>query len=119
MLPLLGIFAPLDRDIERLYLSTARAVSFVEKGEFRNAIASIERADEVALRTGLEVDVRTFKSHCCESQLKFAIRNVNRHARNGFYKETLLWVKEAERAASKAGRPLPDFTGVLKALQEK
>jgi hypothetical protein len=119
MLPLLDISAPFDQDIVGLYLSTARAVNYMKKGEFRNAIASIEKADEVALRTGLKVDFRTFKSHCCESQLKLAIRNVNRHARKGFYKETLFWVKEAKRAASKAGRPLPDFTGVSKASQEK
>jgi hypothetical protein len=119
VLPLLDVFAPLDRDIVKVYLSTAQAVSFMKKGEFRNAIASIENADEVALRTGLEVDVRTFRSHCCECQLKLAIRNVNRHARKGFYKQTLLWVKEAKRAASEAGGPAPDFTGVLKAFEEK
>ena len=119
VLPLLDIFDPLDRDIERLYLSTARAVSFMKKGKFETAIASIEEADEVALGTGLEEEVRTFKGHCYESQLKLAIMNVKRYARKGFDKQTLMWVERAERAASKTGRPLPDFTGVLRAFQEK
>lgn len=119
MPPLLDISAPLDHDVVGLYLSAARAVGFMKKGEFRNAIASIEEADEIALKKGLEADVRTLESHCCESQLKLAIRNVNRHARKGFYKETLFWVKEAKRAARNAGRPLPDLTGVSKASQEK
>lgn len=123
VLPLLDISAPLDRDIVRLCLSTARAVSHMKKGKFKNAITSIEEADEIVLRTGLEVDFRTFKSHSYDSQLKLAIREVNRHARKGarkgFRNETLRWVREARRAASEAGRPLPDFTGVLEALQEK
>lgn len=118
VLPLLDISAPLDRYIETLYMSMARAVSFMKRWEFQTAIASIEEAEKVALGTGLEVEVRTFKSHCYGSQLKVATRNVRRYAHKGFYEETLSSIEKANIAASMAGRPLPDFTGVLRACQE-
>jgi hypothetical protein len=115
VLPLLEIFAPIDHDTERLYLSMARAVSSMKKREFQTALHFIKEAEEVALGTGLEVEVRTFKSHC---QLKRATSNVKRFAHKGIYGETLFWIKQANTAASMAGRPLPDFTGVLRAIQE-
>lgn len=118
VLPLLDVFA-LDKEKVRLYLSVASAYGRKHDGQYMAALSCIKRAEQAALKTGLDLDLSALRQQCWRAQLDFGIMRVNMFAAQGFSESTLSWIEKANTAAIMAGRPLPDFSGVLQECWEK
>ena len=119
VLPLLDLLAPFGSDMVKLYLSVSFAFSRMKDGRFISAIDCIENAVRVASGAGVKLNLCALKRRCWEAQLDLAIKNVSRFAQEGSDKSALLWVERANVAASEAGCPLPEFSGVLQECWEK
>jgi hypothetical protein len=119
VLPLLDVLAPLDIDTVTIHLLVASAYDQKQEGMNMAALVSIMTAEQAASKTGLNLDLSALRRQCLEAQVDLATKNVITFARLGNSESTLSWIEKANAVAIEAGRPLPDFSGVLQECWEK
>lgn len=119
ILPLLDISAPISSDIETIFSSVSSALHHIQNGRSKNALSCIKEADQAALKTELNLELSGLRRQCWEAEFKSVIQRVELWTSKGVYEFTLWGIKDANRAAMNAGRPLPDFGRLLQEFWKK
>jgi hypothetical protein len=89
-------------------------------GSVTSTLSLIEAANEAAMNAGRPLpDSSRVMQECWEKRLVVTMEAVNTFAQRGFDRPTLSHIEKANEAATNAGRPLPDFSGVMRECWEK